>query len=67
MGDFNIPLYFKEIDILTDLLSGSITEFERIRAINDALGKRTKEEYIIACNEQKDLFNKLNLYLTNGE
>ena len=55
-----------EIDFLTDLLSASISEFERIKSLNDAIGKKTKEEFIYSCNFQKDLFNKLNKYLTNG-
>lgn len=67
MALIKIELEEYELDFITDLIGSSISEFERIKSLNDATGKRTKQEFIDNAEAQKELFNKLNTYLTNGK
>jgi polysaccharide deacetylase 2 family uncharacterized protein YibQ len=66
MAKFIIELEDYELDFITDLIGSSISEFERIKGLNDAIEKRTKQEFIDNTEAQKKLFNKLNKYI-NGE
>ena len=66
MGNFIIELEDYELDFITDLIGSSISEFERIKGLNDATGKRTKQDFIDNTEAQRKLFNKLNKY-TNGK
>ena len=66
MALIKIELEEHELDFITDLIGSSISEFERIKSLNDAIGKKTKQEFIDNTEAQKVLFNKLNTYLTNG-
>lgn len=54
-----IELEDYELDFITDLIGSSISEFERIKSLNDASGKNTKQEFIDNTKKQKELFNKL--------
>lgn len=66
MAKFIIELEDYELDFITDLIGSSISEFERIKRLNDAIGKRTKQDFIDNTEAQRKLFNKLNKY-TNGK
>lgn len=59
MNYFNIRLSEQELDFITDLICSSISEFERIKSLNDVFGKRTKQEFIDNTEAQKELLNKL--------
>ena len=61
MALIKIELEEYELDFITDLIGSSISEFERIKSLNDATGKRTKQEFIDNAEAQKELFNKLTL------
>lgn len=66
MGKILIEIEDYELDFITDLIGSSISEFERIKGLNDAIGKKTKQDFIDNAEAQKELFNKLNKY-TNGK
>lgn len=66
MALIKIELEEYELEFITDLIGSSISEFDRIKSLNDATGKKTKQEFIDNTEAQRELFNKLNKY-TNGE
>ena len=66
MALIKIELEQYELDFITDLIGSSISEYERIKQLNDAIGKNTKQDFIDNAEAQKELFKKLNTYLTNG-
>ena len=55
----SVELDEHEIDFITDLLSSNISTFQRIKELNDTIGKATKKEFIENVEFQKNLFNKL--------
>lgn len=55
----SVELDEHEIDFITDLLASSISSFQKIKEINDIIGKVTKKEFIESAEFQKNLFNKL--------
>lgn len=65
MKFFIVKLSEVDLDFITDLIGSSIAEFEKIKSLNDAIGKTTKQHFIDNANAQKELFKKLNKY-TNG-
>lgn len=67
MAKFTIELEDYELDFITDLIGSSISEFERIKSLNDAIGKNTKQEFIDSTEGQKELFNKLNKYTNDNK
>lgn len=66
MAKILIEIEDYELDFITDLIGSSISEFERIKGLNDATGKNTKQEFIDNTEAQRKLFNKLNKY-ANGK
>ena len=60
MAKILIELEDYELDFITDLIGSSISEFERIKGLNDATGKKTKQEFIDNTEAQRKLFNELN-------
>jgi len=67
MAKIIIELEDYELDFITDLIGSSISEFERIKRLNDAIGKRTKQEFIDNTEAQRKLFNKLNKYTNDNK
>ncbi len=67
MAKVIIELEDYELDFITDLIGSSISEFERIKGLNDAIGKKTKQEFIDSTEGQKELFNKLNKYTNDNK
>jgi len=67
MGKILIDLEDYELDFITDLIGSSISEFERIKGLNDAIGKKTKQEFINNTEAQRKLFNKLNKYTNENK
>ena len=59
MAKFLIEIEDYELDFITDLINGSISEFERIKLLNDAIGKKTKQQFVDNIEAQKKLFNEL--------
>jgi|JI10StandDraft_1071094.scaffolds.fasta_scaffold59487_4 hypothetical protein len=67
MGKILIEIEDYELDFITDLIGSSISEFERIKGLNDAIGKKTKQDFIDNAEAQKELFNKLNKYTNENK
>lgn len=58
-GKIKIELTEQEVDFLSDMLSDSISEYERIKSLNDAIGKNTNNAFSEDCERQRSLFMKL--------